>query len=156
MPDFADVPEFLRFLMTLPEAVRIATEAGLARAGKLVADEARSEIAQYQSAAGPFKEWAPLADSTMEEKTRLGYAPPDNPLLRMGDLRDSIGHQVTEHAGSPAVVVGSTSPIAVYQELGSRRMPARSFLAGALFRKRDEAINEAAGAIVGAMAGRKK
>lgn len=90
---------------------------------------AKDKIGDYQPQAGPFAAWKSLADSTREQKEALGYAPPDNPLLRTGELRDSIEHKVVGTEGH----VGSDSDIAVYQELGTSSIPARSFLGGAAF-----------------------
>lgn len=47
------------------------------------------------------------------------------PWLRSGALRASIGHEVDGAVG----VVGSTSDVAVDQELGTSTVPPRSFLA---------------------------
>ncbi len=79
-------------------------------------------------------EWEPLADSTKKDKARLGYgSPPDyNPLLRTGEMRDSIHHEVTLNVLS----VGSDDQIAEYQELGTIRIPARSFLALTFFKEK--------------------
>lgn len=122
-------------------AVELETRHALERAARLVEHEAKAAIGEYQEAAGQFAAWAPLAPSTLAEKGRLGYAPPDNPLLREGDLRDSIGHEVeTHHLSAGEAVIGSNSEIAVYQELGTSRMPARSFLGGAAVRKEGEVV----------------
>lgn len=129
-----------------------ATHSALERASKVVQDEARHEIGVYQAAAGPFKAWAPLAPRTMVEKERLGYAPPDNPLLRTGELRDSIDRVV----GHDEAVIGSNSMIAVYQELGtggSHPTPPRSFLGGAAMRKAEECAHILGAAPVIALCG---
>ncbi len=47
------------------------------------------------------------------------------PWLRTGGLRASIGHEVDGNVG----VIGSSSDVAVDQELGTRSVPPRSFLA---------------------------
>jgi hypothetical protein len=47
------------------------------------------------------------------------------PWLRTGALRDSIGHEVD----GAVAVVGSSSDVAVDQELGTRAIPPRPFLA---------------------------
>lgn len=47
------------------------------------------------------------------------------PWLRTGELRASIAHQITEDAA----IIGSTEPVAVCQELGTRTVPPRPFLA---------------------------
>jgi len=49
------------------------------------------------------------------------------PWLRMGLLRDSIATEVT----AEEAVVGSNSPVAVYQEHGTSAVPPRPFLAPA-------------------------
>ena len=77
-----------------------------------------------------------MAGSTIEEKERLGYAPPDNPLLRRGDLRDSISREVRQREAD----IGSTSPVMVFHEYGTSKMPARSVLAGAVIRKEPEIV----------------
>jgi HK97 gp10 family phage protein len=117
-------------------AIEEETHKALERAATVVEAEAKASIGSYQPEAGPFAEWAQLADSTLAEKEKLGYAPPDNPLLREGTLRDSIGHVVSGHEAA----VGSNSDVAVYQELGTRRMPPRSFLGGAAVRKEGEVV----------------
>jgi phage gpG-like protein len=116
--------------------VEEATHKALERASVVVEKEAKAAIGDYQPEAGPFAEWAQLADSTLADKEKLGYAPPDNPLVREGDLRDSIGHVVSGHEAA----IGSNSDVAVYQELGTRCMPPRSFLGGAAVRKEGEIV----------------
>lgn len=110
----------------------------LEKCAKIVERRAKEKIGEYQEQTGPFIAWAPLAESTLyggyanghyfEGKVQLGYAPPDNPLLREGDMRDSVEHMVVDSAA----YVGSNSDIAVYQELGTEKIPPRSFLGGAL------------------------
>jgi phage gpG-like protein len=75
-------------------------------------------------------DWPPLAESTIAEKQRLGYAVPA-PLLREGDLRASIGHRID---GLEAQV-GSDDPKAVWHEFGTSKMSARSFLGSAAIEK---------------------
>lgn len=111
----------------------------LEHAAKVIEKEAKAEIGNYQNQAGPFSAWAELADSTKRDRVNKGYSD-DEPLLRDGDLRDSIEHTVTDHEAH----IGSDSPIAEYQELGTDRIPPRSFLGGAAFRKAPE-IAEFAG-----------
>lgn len=88
---------------------------------------AKKKLGEYQEQAGPFVKWAELADSTKADRVRLGFSEND-PLLRTGDLRDSIEHMVDESE----VQIGSNSDIAVYQELGTSHIPPRSFLGGAV------------------------
>jgi HK97 gp10 family phage protein len=110
---------------------------------------AKKKIGEYQDQAGPFAAWAELADSTLHGgfdelgrrfpgKIELGYATEDehNPLLRTGEMRDSIQHTVSGNEAQ----VGSNSDIAVYQELGTEKIPPRSFLGGAAAEKLDEVL----------------
>jgi len=138
-----DLLGFAAHLGQLEVAAEVAMREGLERAARVVEAEAKSEIGHYQTAAGPFVAWAPLAPITVDQKERLGYAPPDNPLLRSGAMRASIEHTVTQGMA----VVGSTSDIAVYQELGTKTVPSRSFLGAAAARKSEE-VAEILGAFV--------
>ncbi|EJN07786.1 hypothetical protein [Herbaspirillum sp. YR522] len=80
-------------------------------------------IGQYQGAIGPYPKWEELADSTEQEKKRLGYSL-EAPLLRTGDLKKSI-KKTTE--GNSAVV-GSADKKMVYHELGTLHIPPRPVL----------------------------
>jgi hypothetical protein len=97
-------------------------------------------MAKYTIGRGPapgfgFEPWEDLADSTKEEKERLGYVgkvSQYDPLLRTGELRRSIEYRVVHHGhGEMVAYIGSDLDIAVYQELGTSRMPPRPFLAPA-------------------------
>lgn len=103
-------------------------QAGLSAWAKLVERSAKAKFGDYQPSVGSFQAWAPLADSTKEERVRLGFTP-DDPLFRSGGLKMSIGHEVW---GLEAAV-GSTSEIMVYQELGTATIPARPVLGPAAF-----------------------
>lgn len=96
-----------------------------------IAEVAKSLIGTYQDTVGPFPAWAALADSTEEEKARLGY-PASAPLLRTGMLRDSIESQ---SVGSMAVV-GTDDPVMIYHEFGTSKMPARPVLGPAAIHSR--------------------
>ena len=98
----------------------------LEKAAKVVETRAKAKIGEYQDQAGPFVGWAELAESTKADRSRQGF-PEDEPLLRTGELRDSIEHVVIDNEAH----VGSNSDIAVYQELGTKTIPPRSFLGGA-------------------------
>ena len=105
----------------------------------VLADRAKEYIGHYQSG------WAPLADSTLNGwnghpgKIELGYAPPDNPLLREGDMRESISGDAGLMPFGARGVVGSDSKIALWQELGTVRIPPRPFLALAAMNGYDRA-----------------
>lgn len=71
--------------------------------------------------------WAPLARSTVREKRRLGYfgqVSETDPVLRTGALRRSVRPISRGLSG----LVASKSPIARYQDQGTRTIPARHFL----------------------------
>jgi hypothetical protein len=108
----------------------------LEKSAEIIEERAKEKIGEYQDQAGPFAAWAPLAESTLAEKEALGYAPPDNPLLRTGEMRDSIEHKVI---GDEAHV-GSDNDKALWQELGTASIPPRSFLGGAAFEKEREVV----------------
>lgn len=122
-----------------------AEKRGLDEAGKVVEEAAKSYIGHPQSAVGPYPAWAPLSEATEYgfwhpvamfhvpgKVSDLGY-PPNTPLLREGDLRESIKHRVVGHS----VHVGSDDPVALWQELGTPGalypIPPRSFLGRAMF-----------------------
>lgn len=129
--------------------VMLAARLALDGAAKLVAQDAKERIGEYQQATGPFPAWEPLAQDTEAEKARLGY-PLDAPLLRDGDLRDSI---VTELSGNEAVI-GTADPVAAFQEFGTPDIPPRPFLGPAAFSNREEIREMIGAAVAGALAGK--
>lgn len=140
MREFGDVATFAAHLLTLNAAIEESTHRGLKKVATIIERDAKAQIGYYQPEVGPFQDWAPLADSTEVEKARLGY-PSDAPLLREGDLRDSIEHEVAGHEA----VIGSKSDIAEYQEFGTNTIPPRPFIGPAAF-KNKEAIQHILGA----------
>lgn len=156
MREFKSAGEFVRHLKEAKRTAHHKVTLGLRDAGRLVQEEARGFIGHYQGAAGPFPEWPALAESTLAGghdifgrehpgKVELGYAPPDNPLLREGHLRNAIElsyDAVRAVVGVPDEQAGSGAPhdpvrnigdVAVDHEFGTKNMPARSFLGRALF-----------------------
>ncbi|QEL18714.1 phage virion morphogenesis protein [Limnoglobus roseus] len=123
-------------------------QSALDKATRIVQKRAKEKIGEYQDQAGPFVAWAELAESTLHGgyangirfpgKIELGYATEEDhkPLLRTGEMRDSIERKVTGNEGH----VGSNSDIMVYQELGTAHIPPRSTLGGALVEKLDEVL----------------
>jgi HK97 gp10 family phage protein len=99
------------------ESMKLANEAILTEWAATVRDKAKAAIGTYK-----YK-WPPLGPAAVAKHS-------DTPLLDTGELRDSISAMVEmrgpEHGHA---VVGSTSEIAVWQELGTSRIPPRSFLA---------------------------
>lgn len=115
-----------------------AVHVGMDKATALLQREMKGEFGHYQSAAGPFPAWAELAESTKEERARLGY-PDDEPLLREGDLRDSIEREVHNLDGiNSEGIVGSTSEIMPFHEFGTSKMPPRPVVGTALYRNAEK------------------
>ncbi|TPG45704.1 hypothetical protein EAH89_26245 [Roseomonas nepalensis] len=111
-----------------------AQQRGLDEAGRIVEVEARGMLGDYQPAIPPFPRWADLKDSTIRDRLRRGFTAND-PLLRSGELRDSIHHEVR---GNTAFVF-SRDINAGRHEFGTSKMPPRPFIGPALVRKLDEA-----------------
>lgn len=129
MREFGSLGSFGMYLLEAATAEVVALEAGLAKVAEHVEKVAKSEFGEYQPGVGAFPAWTELADSTKAQRVALGYSEND-PLLRSGELRDSIGHEV---AGLEAVI-GSTSDVMVYQELGTHTIPPRPVLGPAAIR----------------------
>ena len=115
---------------------------------ELVKGNAKAKIGHYQEAAGPFSKWAELADATKADRVSRGY-PENEPLLRTGELRDSIKSE----ASAAGFVVGSDSDIALYQELGTSTIPPRPFLGPALFESAPAVVKALGSAIELTIAG---
>jgi hypothetical protein len=130
---FLGLAEHLVRLGTMEARTENALEHACAKIEKL----AKEKIGEYQDKAGPFAAWAPLTESTKADRSQQGFSE-DDPLLRTGELRDSIEHQVHGLEGQ----VGSNLDIAVYQELGTKTIPPRSFLGGAAFELEPEIREE--------------
>lgn len=98
-------------------------------AASQIMETARDEFGVYQKGIDEFVAWAPLAESTKAERTRLGYTP-DDPLLRSGALQASVVYEVH---GLDAVI-GTPSQIGFWHEFGTSRMPPRPVFGPALAR----------------------
>lgn len=109
-------------------AHRIKLGEGLEEAARVVETEAKRVIGTYDY------NWPPLAELTLKRKAA------DTPLLETGAMRNSISHVVE----GKSAFVGSNSEIALFQELGTVRIPPRSFLLQAALHKEHE-IREAIG-----------
>ena len=108
-------------LTTVTVQVDHVLESAIEQACVVLERSAKSAIGTYRFG------WQELAESTQKERVRLGYTA-DEPLLRTGDLRDSYQHNSDSHEG----YVGSDDPRAAWMEWGTRKMPARPVLWGAL------------------------
>lgn len=95
---------------------------------------AREKIGHLQSRIGTFNAWPPLAARTVEDKQRLGYDfnAEHNPLLRTGDMRDSITGAAIGLVG----MIGATDPKMLWHEIGTRSMPPRPVIGPAMLEMR--------------------
>lgn len=75
--------------------------------------------------------WAPLAASTLLDKERRGFPVP-SPLKRTGEMAESYHKELVPT--ELAVVIGSAEKVAMYQEMGTSRIPPRTVLKPALER----------------------
>jgi Bacteriophage HK97-gp10, putative tail-component len=101
--------------------IDVAKKTAIHAMAQMIADEAKRVLGTYDY------DWPQLATSTQADRVQAGFAA-NEPLLRTGELRDSIEYTVTsDHEAE----VGSNLDIAVYQELGTATIPPRSFLAQA-------------------------
>jgi HK97 gp10 family phage protein len=123
MKEFSSFGSFARHLLVTAAVGEEVTHHLTEKAAELIKDDAQKRIGEYQDYTGPFPGWAPLADSTKADRVAQGFSE-DEPLLRTGELRDSI----TVSAKGNEAVVGSDSDIALYQEVGTDKIPPRPFL----------------------------
>lgn len=150
MPEFSDLGSFMVHFAASVRAVDIATHKALDKAATIIEKDAKNRIGHYQEAEGPHPAWAPLADSTIEERSRLGFTP-DDPLLRTGKLRDSIQSEirtVANYDSTQEAIIGSKLEVAEIQEFGTSRIPARPFLGPAAFANKDKIQNLLGEAVV--------
>jgi hypothetical protein len=122
MADFFSLAEAAAKFAQFEVNMRLANEAILSEWAALVRDRAKKVIGSYKY------RWPQLADATKADRVNQGF-PENEPLLRTGEMRDSIQAHVEmfgpEHGRA---VVGSNNDKAAWQELGTSRIPPRSFL----------------------------
>lgn len=107
----------------------------LDKIGNIVSLQAVMKLGKYQTPVGPFAGWAPLAESTKEQRAFLGY-PEDEPLLMSGELQNSVSYTV--YRGIGEVRIGSPLPYAEFLEWGTRKMPPRPFLGPSMIESRPQ------------------
>ncbi|SHG91883.1 hypothetical protein [Bradyrhizobium erythrophlei] len=133
---------FIEHVAVMGLEVEHANHHALEEVGKLVTKEVYRVIGTYDYG------WPELAPSTQDDRESHGFAP-DEPLKRTGEMRDSVWYKV----GHDEVTVGTDSQIAVWQELGTSRIPPRPFLQGAAQHKMPEALDIIGRATVAALSG---
>ena len=142
MRHFNSLGEFAVALIEVEIEVREALEKGLERVARKIEATAKAEIGTYQDEAGGFPAWPELAEATKDDRVKQGFTEND-PLLRTGDLQESIAHEVEY----PEAMIGSTDERMPWFEFGTSRMPARPVMGPAAFRNKD-AIQKLVGAAV--------
>jgi hypothetical protein len=135
----------LGFIAELPAIARDVEASGpkiVEQACKIIQKKAKAAIGKEHEL------WAPLAESTIADKAHHGFPTP-KPLLRTGELRDSIEYTAHGLQGW----VGSDLDIAVYQELGTKHIPPRSFLASSAIASEDKIHRMAAATTIATLSG---
>jgi HK97 gp10 family phage protein len=131
MKEFGSLAHFAAHLLKIEAEVALTVHHGLKKVAVEIEKTAKSQFGHYQRATGGFKAWLSLTDATQADRVRQGFTP-DDPLLRSGELRDSVSHTVN---GLDAVI-GSDSDVMVYQELGTEKIPPRPVLGPAALKNR--------------------
>ena len=121
------IPQFVAVLGGLGAAMETANHEALEKAAKIIETEAKRVIGTYDYG------WTPLKPATIAQKTTG-----DSPLLETGEMRDSIEH----NADHKEAHIGSDNDKAVWHELGTSTVPARSFLVGAAVHKETEVVEK--------------
>jgi phage gpG-like protein len=128
----------------------------LEKGAELVQKQAKDYIGTYDvhttwtfknGSTGAYS-WPPLAESTKKDRVNKGFSE-DEPLLRTGELRDSINITVGHNEAS----IGSNNDKAVWHELGTSRVPPRPFLEPALKEKTPKVLDLIGRQIVGKLSG---
>jgi phage gpG-like protein len=121
--------------------IEIAKKTAIHVMAQMIAEEAKRVLGSYDY------DWPQLAPATQADRVQAGFAA-NEPLLRTGELRDSIEYKVTsDHTAE----VGSNLDVAVFQELGTIHIPPRSFLAAAAAHKGEDAAKVAGKIIANAI-----
>ena len=115
--------DFARDLAKIVGTSDMLAQAAMEEACVVVEKEAKRVIGTYDY------NWTQLAQATQEDRVSKGFSA-NEPLLRSGEMQRSIEHRVEiETIGLEVVgLVGTDDKVAVYQELGTRTIPPRSFL----------------------------
>lgn len=137
-----DLEQFAREMSSASASIATGLESSFRVIVKEIEATAKEEIGIYQPAYGPFDAWAPLAESTKADRVRHGYTE-DDPLLRSGELRDSIESEVV----GLAAIVGTKSQIGLWQEIGTDRIPPRPFIGPAYLRNTNYMMDVTSGLI---------
>lgn len=119
--DIRDIDSSNRIVMTL--------------IGSETVEQARQLIGHSQNM------WAPLADSTIQIKTKLGLGlngDPSSPLYSSGEFYDDISFELMPRG----VMIGTNKDYIKYTEYGTSKMPPRPVFPMALYKTWLEVSNQ--------------
>lgn len=115
MREFDSLGAFARHLRRVAALGEEVTVDLTLEAANIVQKAAKARMGEYQDGVAGWPAWANLAQATVEDRLRKGFTP-DDPLVRSGELRDSIA---VSHVGTEAVV-GSPEMVLYWQETGTQ------------------------------------
>jgi phage gpG-like protein len=138
MPGVYTVLGFVAQLKAIETDMHALGPAIVARACEMVCEEAKRVIGEG------YPYWPALKPETLARKMM------NTPLLETGELRASIEWQSHGLEGA----VGSNNDRAVWHELGTARIPPRSFLMGAAIKMEPKIYKMAERAVVAVMLGK--
>lgn len=138
MKEFRNFEAFSKHIEKVVSQYKEREFKALNQVGSYLKEKAKDKIGHLQEGAGSFATWAELAESTKATKEKKGYVfnSDYNPLYQTGELKKSISHIVNR--AKHEVYVGSPLDIALYQEEGTTRIPARSFLGLTFFKEKTQ------------------
>lgn len=132
--------ETARLLAEIDQAIPAAIHRTLTSAAERLQADARAMVGTEPAI------WPALATATIAQKQRLGFTghvSPTDPLLRTGQLRESI----TATADPDGITLASSDPVMTFHEHGTARMPARPVLAPTIAASIDEIGHALAGSV---------
>ena len=139
MPQEFSLLGFVAHLHAIDRDLHEVGPAIVARACEMVARAAKRAIGKRHEL------WPPLKPETIARKLRG-----NTPLLETGELRDSIEWTASGLEGQ----VGSNNDKAVWHELGTSRIPARSFLASSAISVEEKIHRMAERSVIAVLEGR--
>lgn len=144
--NFNSLGEFQFFLQgTIKRSVQQNFRKTLQHIAQDVKTEVKSSIGTLQKGIGPYPDWKPLAEATIERKTRMEEGmggDPKTPLYARGDFLASVQSRVdTAHL---AAHIGTNLERAAHIEYGTVTQPPRPVFAPSALRVMHTSILPAA------------
>lgn len=114
--------ELANFLGRTPQLITKALEEVAKRIGEDAKKKVQEKFGTYQDG------WPELSPATIADKIAQGWPVP-SPLLRTGEMKDSIDFKVDVKPWDVIVTLFSDSEIIGFHELGTSKMPPRPAMA---------------------------